>query len=87
MDPAATVTVCVAADGDLLQVTSPELTFSTGELFIGWRTAALDVVPPAISVVHMSAREECHGLKTKVMGSSHNEQKRFAQRRPPIVRQ
>jgi hypothetical protein len=53
-EPAATVTVSEAGRGDLLQVISGEVTLSTGELFNGWRTAAVDCCPPATTVVQMS---------------------------------
>lgn len=54
--PAGTETVSVAGDGVWLQVMSGEVTDVTGELFSGVRTAAVDVVLPAISVVQMSAQ-------------------------------
>lgn len=53
--PEATETVSVAAPGLTLQVMSPEVTDVTGELLTGKRTAAVEVVLPAISVVQISA--------------------------------
>jgi hypothetical protein len=42
---------------------SGEVTSVTGELFTGWRTAAVEVVLPATSVVQMSADpDEYHKL-------------------------
>ena len=54
VDPEATSTVSVAAPGSTLQVMSGEVTSVTGELLTGCRTAAVDVVLPAMSVVQMS---------------------------------
>jgi hypothetical protein len=54
--PAATETVSVAAPGVLLHVMSPDVADSTGELLSGWRTAAVEVVEPAINVVQTSKR-------------------------------
>lgn len=54
MDPAATETVAVAAPGLVLQVIPASVTLVTGELLTGWRTAAIEVVDPAIRVFQMS---------------------------------
>lgn len=51
---AATSTVSVAGAGFALQVMSLEVTYVTGELVGGKRTAAVDVASPAIKVVQMS---------------------------------
>ncbi len=52
--PAATETVSVAGEGLTLQVMSADSTSVTGELFCGRRTAPVDLVLPAMSVVQMS---------------------------------
>lgn len=52
--PAATETVSVAAPGLTLHVTSLEVTDVTGELLTGWRTAAVEVVSPAMRVDQIS---------------------------------
>lgn len=52
--PAATETVWVAAPGLTLHRTSLVVTEVTGELLTGRRTAAVEVVLPAIRVVQMS---------------------------------
>ena len=54
VEPAATLTVAEAAPGETLQRMFGEVTLSTGELLIGWRTAAVEVVLPAIKVFQMS---------------------------------
>jgi hypothetical protein len=54
VEPAATGIVSLAVRGLLLQVMAPDVTASTGVLFNGWRTAALDWRPPAMTVVKMS---------------------------------
>lgn len=52
--PEATETVAVAAPGLTLHLTSFEVTLVTGELLTGIRTAAVDVVLPAIRLYQMS---------------------------------
>jgi hypothetical protein len=52
VEPAATLTVAVAAVL-VLQMKLLAVGDVTGELFTGWRTAAVEVVLPAMSVVQM----------------------------------
>jgi hypothetical protein len=52
--PEAIETVAVAAPGFTLHLISLEVTLVTGELDTGRRTAAVEVVLPAIRVVQMS---------------------------------
>lgn len=52
--PDATDTVAVAAEGLVLHLTSFEVTLVTGELLIGFRTAAVEVVLPAIRLYQIS---------------------------------
>lgn len=83
--PAATLTVCVAGVL-MLQRMLGEVTSSTGELLMGWRTAAVDWVFPAMSVCQMSSfaadfiRVEmgiCNGVRTvgrHAMGYGYHEE-------------
>lgn len=64
VDPAATLTVAVAAPGVTLQVRSEEVADVTGLLLMGRRTAAELVVLPAIRVVQMSRRR----MRPRVLG-------------------
>jgi hypothetical protein len=54
VEPAETLMVSDAARGPFPQVMALELTFSTGELFGGWRTAFPEVEPPAMTWYQMS---------------------------------
>jgi hypothetical protein len=63
--PAGTLTVAVAGVF-MLQVISGEVTSVTGELLVGRRTAAPEVVLPAIRVVQMSGVLRSAGLRRKI---------------------
>lgn len=52
--PEATETVAVAAVGLTLHRMFVDVALSTGELLRGFRTAAVDMVPPAIRLYQMS---------------------------------
>lgn len=54
VEPGETSMVALAAPGLTLQRISLEVTEVTGELLTGWRTAAVDEVPPAMRVFQMS---------------------------------
>ena len=58
VEPAATATVCVAGVAMVLHMKLLAVGAVTGELFKGWRTAAVDVVLPAMSVVQMAVVHE-----------------------------
>lgn len=59
VDPAVTFTVCVAGVPMVLHTKLAAVGDVTGELFTGWRTAAVEDVLPAISVVQMSEPRQC----------------------------
>lgn len=52
--PAGTETVAEAAPGLTLHLTASDETFSTGELFMGCRTAAVELPEGVTRVVQMS---------------------------------
>lgn len=52
--PAETLTVWDADPGFVLHLASLPVPEVTGELFTGWRTAAVEVVLPAMRVVQIS---------------------------------
>jgi hypothetical protein len=77
--PEATETVAVAAPGVVLHLTSFEVTLVTGELLIGMRTAAVDVVLPAIRLCQMSERIELSERPKWEGGNTNSEQIRSEQ--------